>query len=147
MNEIEMKPARDALIDFLVKYGGRCRDCADEAGFCPRSGIGCGQREKAADYFVSALEYGSEHGFAGGYKLIDPATVAALVAERDGWKDMFEQCKAKHGETIARAARAETCIDVLLNALRGIAESDDIENALDPARNKRIARAAIKGGA
>jgi hypothetical protein len=122
MNEIEMKPARDALIDFLVKYGGRCRDCADEAGFCPRSGIGCGQREKAADYFVSALEYGSEHGFAGGYKLIDPATFAALVAERDEAMEEIDRLKA---------------------ALSNIADSDDIENALDPQRNKRIAKTTL----
>lgn len=32
-----------------------------------------------------------------------------------------------------------------IRALREIAESDDIDNALDPGRNKRVARAALAG--
>lgn len=85
---------KEALIDFLVNYGGRCRDCADENGFCPRTGVGCGQRKQAAIFFVAALEYGSKHGFAGGYTLYSAETVAALEAERDEARARLKAARA-----------------------------------------------------
>ena len=62
--------AREDLIDFVLQYGGRCRDCADEAGFCPQTGIGCGQRRKAVEFVLGAIEYGVKHGFVSGYTII-----------------------------------------------------------------------------
>jgi|GEM_PF-3716058 hypothetical protein len=52
---------------------------------------------------------------------------------------------------IARTEDRNTCDDAaariaeLETALREIAESDDIDNALDPARNKRVAIQALAG--
>ena len=79
---------RDELLHFLIRYGGNCRDCADENGFCPRTGIGCGERRKACEFILGALEYGTEHNFAAGYRLVAPGQLdnetleaAAKVAE------------------------------------------------------------------
>lgn len=48
---------------FLVEYGPRCRDCADESGVCPSTGIGCGERQQAVRWMLSAIEYGEQKGF------------------------------------------------------------------------------------
>lgn len=73
------------LIDFLINYGGHCRDCADEDGFCPRTGIGCGQRRKAVEFILGAINYGAKHGFAAGYRLIGPGNVDDVAAAM--WRD------------------------------------------------------------
>lgn len=74
--------ARDKLVDFLVQYGGNCRDCADEDGFCPQTGIGCGQRRKAVEFVLGALEYGSKHGFAAGFSIVHKDEIHAPSVER-----------------------------------------------------------------
>lgn len=51
----------------------------------------------------------------------------------DTIRELREQVKALE----ARLAEA-------MEALRDIAESDDIDNALDPARNKRVARRLVE---
>ncbi len=51
------------IIDYVVRYHGGCRDCADEDGVCPRDGIACGRRRKAAEFVLEALSYGLKHGF------------------------------------------------------------------------------------
>ena len=76
------KAARDKLVDFIVQYGGNCRDCADEDGFCPQTGIGCGQRRKAVEFVLGALEYGSKHGFAAGYSIVHKDEIHAPSVER-----------------------------------------------------------------
>lgn len=50
---------------YVLRYGGMCRDCADENGVCPNSGIVCDseQRRKMVRHALEALEYGSKHGF------------------------------------------------------------------------------------
>jgi hypothetical protein len=50
-------------VAFATHYGPRCRDCADEDGVCPASGIGCGEREKAVRFVLGAVAYGREYGF------------------------------------------------------------------------------------
>jgi hypothetical protein len=53
---------------------------------------------------------------------------------------------AKYGKAIVSSellAEAAHCIEAMEAALREIAESDDIDNALDPTRNKRVARTAL----
>jgi len=64
--------AREDLLRYLIRYGAVCRDCADENGVCPQTGIGCGERRKATEFFVEALEYGTKHGFAAGHRLLAP---------------------------------------------------------------------------
>ncbi|WP_435657231.1 hypothetical protein [Brucella pituitosa] len=52
-------------IDYVMCYGGHCRDCADEDGICPRDGTPCGPAPKRAviEHTLKALEYGISHGF------------------------------------------------------------------------------------
>ncbi|OUJ13844.1 hypothetical protein [Acetobacter okinawensis] len=47
----------------------------------------------------------------------------------------------------AQIAALEAEVVRLRGVLSEIAESDDTDNALDPERNKRLAREALKGGA
>jgi len=79
-----------------------------------------------------------------------------LGRERDEWRDaaFLSDCEAYSGlpmeDALTRVEAAEAERDTLLaqvEKMRGvlteIAESDDIDNALDPERNKRLARAAL----
>lgn len=52
-----------AHIDYVARYGGRCRDCADESGVCPGSGLPCANPRKAIKHVFDALEYGVKNGF------------------------------------------------------------------------------------
>jgi hypothetical protein len=77
---------RDQLIEYLMRYGGRCRDCADNHGVCPLTGIGCGESRRAAEHFVKAMEYATKHGFAAGYRLIAPDELDMQTLElSDDW--------------------------------------------------------------
>jgi hypothetical protein len=55
----------DERVDFVMQYGGRCRDCADADGVCPASGLPCKSDEarRAIRHTLSALDYGYKHGF------------------------------------------------------------------------------------
>jgi|SRR6478609_2552510 len=55
---------RPETLEFLVQYGGRCRDCADVGPVCESTGIGCGERRKAMKFALDALAYGVRNGFA-----------------------------------------------------------------------------------
>lgn len=48
---------------YVLQYGGLCRDCADENGICPGSGLPCGGQRKAVTHVVQALRYGLQHGY------------------------------------------------------------------------------------
>lgn len=46
--------------DYVLRANGRCRDCADNEGMCPMSGLPC-DPQKARDvvnYVLSTLMYG-----------------------------------------------------------------------------------------
>jgi hypothetical protein len=53
------------IIDYVMRYGGRCRDCADEDGICPTNGTPCEPKVKRAviEHTLKSLEYGLSHGF------------------------------------------------------------------------------------
>ena len=53
----------------------------------------------------------------------------------------------RQSDALAKLAEKDTEILRLRGVLSEIAESDDTDNALDPERNKRVAREALKGGA
>lgn len=46
-------------VETVLHYGPRCRDCADEDGICPASGLPCdvGLRRKAINHILRALAY------------------------------------------------------------------------------------------
>jgi len=62
-------PLRPALVfdqthmAYVRQYGGRCRDCADESGVCPNSGLPCANSTKAIQHVFDALAYGVNNGF------------------------------------------------------------------------------------
>lgn len=53
------------IIDYVMRYGGRCSDCADEDGICPTNGTPCEPKVKRAviEHTLKSLEYGLSHGF------------------------------------------------------------------------------------
>ena len=53
----------DEVVDYIARYGGACRDCADENGICPHSGLPCADRGKAIRHVLTALNYGVANGF------------------------------------------------------------------------------------
>lgn len=50
-------------VDYVNRFGGNCRDCADYRGVCPISGLPCAEREKAIKWVINAINYGVEHSF------------------------------------------------------------------------------------
>ena len=54
----------EELAAYVVRYGGRCRDCADHDGVCP-GGLPCdpSQARDAVLHVVQALNYGFAHGY------------------------------------------------------------------------------------
>jgi hypothetical protein len=54
----------EPLIRYVARYGGKCRDCADEDGICPRNGLPCGKAREAIAHVLKALKYGAAHGYA-----------------------------------------------------------------------------------
>lgn len=54
-----------ATVDYVSRYGGMCRDCADEDGICPTSGLPCAgaERQKAIRHVIEAVNYGLKHGY------------------------------------------------------------------------------------
>lgn len=55
--------ASDEVINYVARYGGMCRDCADEDGVCPNSGLPCRGSDKAIRHVINALNYGFWHGY------------------------------------------------------------------------------------
>ena len=75
----------------------------------------------------------------------NPANVAALLDhitaqadENERVSDLLTAAVDDYNGALARVRELE-------GALKDIAQSDDIENALDPERNKRVARAILTG--
>ena len=56
---------RPDVIDYVMHYGGRCRDCADENGICPHLKLPCDSDEARPmiEAVLAAVEYGLKHGY------------------------------------------------------------------------------------
>ena len=77
----------DQTVNYVLRYGGMCRDCADQDGICPTSGLPCAGPEKAVRHMLKALRYGIENGFLPALAAVrvdlEPYDrIAALEAER-----------------------------------------------------------------
>lgn len=61
----EMKLDTPDIIEYVAQYGGRCRDCADEDGICPSSGLACDTHleRKAIAHVLRAVSYGINRGY------------------------------------------------------------------------------------
>jgi hypothetical protein len=64
------------VVGYVERWGGACRDCADESGVCPSTGMPCGGARKAIEYVIRALQYGVTHGY-----ISNPINDAALCGE------------------------------------------------------------------
>ena len=71
-------PERD-VVGYVTRWGGNCRDCADENGVCPNSGLPCGGARKAIEHVLKALRYGVRHGY-----IDDPLNTCANKDRPDG---------------------------------------------------------------
>lgn len=54
-----------AVVAYVGRYGSRCRDCADEFGICPSSGLPCDPdvADRAIRHVLDAVRYGLTHGY------------------------------------------------------------------------------------
>lgn len=55
----------DHLVDYVLRHGGSCRDCADADGVCPTRGVPCDVDVERATvkHAVAAMRYGVQNGF------------------------------------------------------------------------------------
>lgn len=52
------------IVQYISRWGGGCRDCADANGICDGTGLPCGkERHKAIEHVLKAFVYGMRHGF------------------------------------------------------------------------------------
>jgi hypothetical protein len=58
-------PTDDETVRYIGRYGGMCRDCADEDGVCPGSGLPCDGNacDRAIRHVIDALNYGHKHAY------------------------------------------------------------------------------------
>ena len=73
-----LAPERD-VVGYVARWGGNCRDCADENGVCPSSGLPCGGARKAIEHVLAALRYGVQHGY-----IADPLKTPNVGIQRPG---------------------------------------------------------------
>lgn len=69
----------DEHISYINRFGGNCRDCADENGICPSRGLPCADSKKAIRFVLEALAYGINHKHVGRLFAPQPAIP-------DGWQ-------------------------------------------------------------
>jgi len=60
-----MNSQQTSIEDYVSRYGGACRDCADFGPVCPNSGLPCNsdKRRQAINHVLSACRYGFKHGY------------------------------------------------------------------------------------
>jgi len=101
----------------------------------------------------------SSDSFAAFIATVNPLAIRALLDHVAAQAEEIERLRKAQSYTYVgrggkvvlardledRAEAAEARVRELEGALKDIAQSDDIENALDPERNKRVARAILTG--
>lgn len=63
MPKLATVPVTDEVVAYIARFGGKCRDCADNNGTCPSTGLSCASYNKAIRHVLGAYNYGVEHGF------------------------------------------------------------------------------------
>lgn len=73
------------VVDYVMRYGGRCRGCADENGVCPQSGLPCEshQARKAISWVIEAIRYGVTHGYIASPFALSPKQFELAVAKAE----------------------------------------------------------------
>lgn len=77
--DAEQKPGKSA-VDFVMQYGGRCRDCADHAGICPNRNLPCEPEDarKAIEHVLAAVDYGVTRGLLAPTSSYDAGVAASI---------------------------------------------------------------------
>ncbi|XAI96541.1 hypothetical protein [Microcystis phage Mae-JY35] len=74
-------------VAYVARYGGRCRDCADNDGICPTSGLPCNVEDcnKAISHVIKALTYGIAQGYIDALAAPPVADSEAMRERVDTW--------------------------------------------------------------
>lgn len=72
----ELLAVTNDLVSYIGRYGGACRDCADNSGVCPMSGLPCADAGDAIRHVLSAINYGVANGY-----LPDPRTPTPVTED------------------------------------------------------------------
>lgn len=66
--------ATEEVVGYAIRYGGRCRGCADENGICPSAGLPCDSAlaRRAVRHVIDAVNYGLRHGYLPGATTTQP---------------------------------------------------------------------------
>lgn len=82
-------PTSKVLISYIVRYGGRCRDCADTTigPICDGTGLPCGDGERAIQHVLAALAYGVKNGFIARDDEPDILSTARAEARREALEE------------------------------------------------------------
>ncbi len=123
-------PASKTLISYIVRYGGRCRDCADTTigPICDGTGLPCGDGERAIQHVLASLAYGMKNGFIAREDEPDLLSTARAEARREALEEALQAVRALghpvgagDGETrvIGTSADAEIVIRSLIETEDG----------------------------
>ena len=95
----------EEIIRYVSRYGGKCRDCADENGVCPHSGAPCDtdQRRAIIAKTIDALRYGIGHRFIPNIFAF-PSPETNLREDPIAW--LWEHSKIKSKVEFTRPSRA-----------------------------------------
>jgi hypothetical protein len=122
-------------VAYVTQYGGHCRDCADENGVCPSSGLPCGGSEKAIRFVFNALSYGVKHKYISSPFVTQPAAPVGWVLvpvepteemrqagarRKYGWENggsVISSAYAYFDQTIKRDEQGEHCADGMWRAM------------------------------
>lgn len=112
---------RDKLIQYVLRYGGRCRDCGDEDGVCPSSGLPCGGGEKAVGFVVDALNFGLNHGYIQNNRLTAPAAIDEWTVEelRQSIRGMLDTPGWSHNSYARTIGLSSAKLSEFLSGKRG----------------------------
>lgn len=72
----------DEKVEYALRYGGRCRDCADHLGVCPGSGLPCNvdDARRAIKHVLDAIDYGTKHAYFAAVPSTDEGLALANAA-------------------------------------------------------------------
>lgn len=105
-------PVTDENLRYVSRYGGFCRDCADENGTCPVKGLPCDftESKKAIRRVLEAINYGIEHDF-----LPDKPEALALLDQQVAPDKSIAPALRKHAEMKASYPTRKDTLAVLLS--------------------------------
>lgn len=121
----------DDPIEYAIRYGGRCRECADSAiwGVCDTNGAPCDPAvfRAAINHALKAWTYGIAHGFT--TNPLPDATQSARIAELESERD------AAFAMSNCECGADEACRNLVAAEARATAAEERLKEATDAIRN------------